>query len=138
MSRLYLLWTLCVQFDDVLQLLICSFVECREARLSLEVLRLWICKDCRMSKTVQEVERGSKNCSEERPVRKWGAWAQALRDIALRPEHASSVIQLTKEAVVIPDMYPKVIYHGLPSTGLITLVQAFATRDQHYSGQLFI
>ncbi|CAM6008442.1 unnamed protein product [Sphagnum balticum] len=41
-------------------------------------------------------------------ARKWDAWAQALRAIVLHPEqHASIVRQVTDEAVVISDQYPK-------------------------------
>ncbi|CAM6043843.1 unnamed protein product [Sphagnum compactum] len=48
------------------------------------------------------------DASNTHGTRKWDAWAQALRAIVLHPEqHASIVLEVTDEAVVISDQYPK-------------------------------
>jgi hypothetical protein len=68
-----------------------------------------VVKNCRKGHSSQE--EGSHVGAKERPARKWDAWAQALRAIVLHPEqHASIVLQVTDEAVVISDQYPKVLW----------------------------
>jgi hypothetical protein len=68
-----------------------------------------VVKNCRKGHSSQE--EGSHVGAKERPPRKWDAWAQALRAIVLHPEqHASIVLQVTDEAVVISDQYPKVLW----------------------------
>ncbi|CAM6068853.1 unnamed protein product [Sphagnum tenellum] len=57
---------------------------------------------------------GTSDASNTHGTRKWDAWAQALRAIVLHPEqHASIVLQVTDEAVVISDQYPKAQKHLL-------------------------
>lgn len=44
----------------------------------------------------------------------WGAWAQALHEIALHPEqHQNTVLECMDSVIVLPDLYPKAKKHVL-------------------------
>lgn len=48
---------------------------------------------------------------DESMSKAWGAWAQALYNIAMHPEkHKNDVIESLDDVVVLHDLYPKVIY----------------------------
>ncbi|KAG0560402.1 hypothetical protein KC19_10G178600 [Ceratodon purpureus] len=68
----------------------------------------------REGKALESAEVTLKKSNEDRATGKWGSWAQELRNIALHPEkHFPAALEITKEAVVIPDKYAKAKKHLL-------------------------
>ncbi|WOL06874.1 hypothetical protein Cni_G15608 [Canna indica] len=67
-----------------------------------------------MSRAIVDCKIGNNKRSAEVRKRTWGAWAQALHDIALNPEkHKDVVMEMSDAFVVLNDMYPKAKKHIL-------------------------
>lgn len=61
--------------------------------------------------TLDRNEDRSMNKRDESMSKAWGAWAQALYNIAMHPEkHKNDVLDILNDVVVLHDLYPKVIY----------------------------
>ncbi|KAG6521508.1 transcription factor bHLH140-like [Zingiber officinale] len=66
--------------------------------------------------------------------RSWGAWAQALHEIALNPEkHQNVVMEKSDDYVVLNDMYPKAKKHVLVVSRLQGLDSLSDVRKEHLS-----
>lgn len=62
----------------------------------------------------------------------WEAWAQALHEIALKPErHEKTVLECSDSVVVLPDLYPKAKKHVLVVARLDGLDSLADVRKEH-------
>ncbi|KAJ7555676.1 hypothetical protein O6H91_05G050100 [Diphasiastrum complanatum] len=79
-------------------------------------------------------DKSAERDDAQHPRMKWDGWAQALRNIAFHPEqHKDSVLQITDEALIARDMYPKGKKHVLVVARVDGLDSFTDLRKEHIS-----